>query len=95
MARRSYPPAQLTDATRPGGPRRRRPPPDNKFTQWLAGCGRTTSALAEELGISIPYLYKLRDGDRVPGRDVSIKISEISGGAVPVDSWPKTTRAKG
>jgi hypothetical protein len=84
----------LTNKSRPGGRPRQSRAPRNKFADWLANCGKTPEQIAKLLttpqapkGISVSSVYNARNGYFKPGRDLAVKIAEVSDGAVPVESW--------
>lgn len=88
----------LTDKARAGGRPRETRAPRNAFADWLAGCegkpgcGMTPEEVATALKVSPSSVYNARNGYFKPGRDLAVRIAELSKGAVPVDSW---TAAKG
>ncbi len=84
----------LTNAARPGGRPRSSRAPRNPFADWLATCGKTPETLADDLGVSVSSVYNARNGYFKPGRDLAVKIEELSGGAVPVASWGKAKARK-
>lgn len=78
----------LSKAARPGGRPRNTRAPRNAFADWLA---RSKSIkpemLATDLGISVSAIYNLRNSYYLPGRELAVKIAEVSKGAVSVESW--------
>lgn len=53
---------------------------------WMTRTGHTKqSAVAEMCEIHESYLSMILNGDRVPGRDVAVKIEALTG--VPVRAW--------
>jgi DNA-binding XRE family transcriptional regulator len=78
----------LTNATSPGGRPRRTKPKPSAFAQWLRDSKQTPEQVAKELGVAKSSVYNLRNGYFAPGLDLAVKIAEVSGGAVPPDSWP-------
>lgn len=86
---------RLTDKSRPGGRPRQSRAPRNAFADWLATCGMTPDKVAKALGgISVSSVYNARNGYFKPGRDLAIKIAELSNGAVPVESWREAKARK-
>lgn len=77
----------LTDKARAGGRPRETRAPRNAFADWLATCGKTPEEVATALGVSSSSAYNLRNGYFKPGRDLAVRIAELSDGKVPVDSW--------
>lgn len=78
----------LTNKSRPGGRPRQSRAPRNKFADWLKDCGKTPEEVAKLLGgISVSSVYNARNGYFKPGRELAVKIAEVSEGAVPVESW--------
>ncbi|HUS27566.1 MAG TPA: helix-turn-helix transcriptional regulator [Kofleriaceae bacterium] len=77
----------LTNKSRPGGRPRQTRAPRNPFADWLASCGKTPEQLAKALGVSVSSVYNARNGYFKPGRDLAVKIAEVSEGAVPVEAW--------
>ncbi len=66
----------------------------NAFSRWLEASGRSVSDLADELGIAQVSVYHLRDGRFAAGRDLAVRIAELSGGSVPVSSWGPRPRQR-
>ena len=83
----------LTDKSRPGGRPRQSRAPRNAFADWLASCGKTPEEVATLLETSVSSVYNARNGYFKPGRDLAVKIAEVSKGAVPVDAW-KAVKAR-
>lgn len=77
----------LTNKSRPGGRPRQSRAPRNPFADWLANCGKSPEDIAKTLGVSVSSVYNARNGYFKPGRDLAVKIAEISDGKVPVESW--------
>lgn len=77
----------LTNKSRPGGRPRQSRAPRNAFADWLASCGKTPTAIATALEVSVSSIYNARNGYFKPGREMAVAIEELSGGAVPVESW--------
>lgn len=50
---------------------------------------RTMAEVADDLGVSRPFLYGLLDGSRQPSLDVAQRIDAATGGQVPITSWPR------
>jgi hypothetical protein len=82
----------LTDATGPGGRPRRTKPKPSAFAAWLKASKLTPGKAAELLGVAVSSVYNLRNAYFAPGLDLAVKIAEVSGGAVPADSWPTPRR---
>lgn len=57
------------------------------FTPWLAGCRRTGSEVARQIGVSHTAVAQLRDGTRHPSVDLILRIQQASGGAVVFEDW--------
>lgn len=72
-------------------PKTGRPPrawrPPNAFSAWMDEVGKNIHDVARELGISESYAYGLRNGSSTPGRALSWKIAEYTGGKVSGPSW--------
>lgn len=49
---------------------------------------QSKAAVAEQLGVSRPYLYGLLDGTRQPSLEVAQRIARATDGAVPITAWP-------
>jgi len=64
-------------------------PASNPFAKWYAAKGSryTMAELGKKLGTHPQTLYKLKSGRAKPNRKLAIKISELTGGAVSVESW--------
>lgn len=88
----------LTNKARPGGRPRATRAPRNAFADWLATCGMTPEQLAVTLKVSVSSVYNARNGYFRPGRDLAVRIAELSTPAatpdnpdprpaVPVESW--------
>lgn len=43
---------------------------------------------ADDFGISRPHLIALIEGDRTPSLEAAQRIAAVTGGAVPIQSWP-------
>lgn len=84
----------LTDKSKPGGRPRASRAPRNPFADWLSDCGMTPEAVAGKLAVSVSSVYNARNGYFKPGRDLAVKIEELSGGGVPVASWGKAKARK-
>ena len=80
----------LTDKSKPGGRPRQSRAPRNPFADWLKSCGKTPEQVAELLEVKVSSVYNARNGYFKPGRDLAVKIAEISKGAVPVEGWTTT-----
>lgn len=77
----------INKTSRPGGRPRGSRAPRSAFADWLAKGKINCVDLAKKLGISASSLYNLRNAYYLPGRELAVKIDEISKGAVPVESW--------
>jgi hypothetical protein len=44
--------------------------------------------------VSVSSVYNARNGYFKPGRDLAVKIEELSAGAVPVSSWSESKARK-
>ncbi len=76
--------ARLYDS--PGRPRRA----EMKLARWLDEQGKTREWLSEQLGISLSYVHKLCSGERLPGRDLILRIDEITNHQVTFADWVKS-----
>lgn len=54
----------------------------DKLKTFRAEANLTVSALAQQVGISQPYMSRILRGDRKPGGRVMAKIEEITSGQV-------------
>lgn len=72
---------------RPGGRPRNKRAPHSAFSEWVFKGKISAADLAKKLGISTSSLYNLKNGFYLPGRELAVKIDEISKGAVSVNSW--------
>ena len=77
----------LTNKSRPGGRPRQSRAPSNPFAAWLKDCGKTPEQIAKLLKVGVSSVYNARNGYFKPGRDLAVRIAEISDGKVPVESW--------
>jgi len=77
----------LTDNARPGGRPRRKRAARNAFADWLASCGMTPTQVAGQLGTAVSSVYNMRNGYFTPGRDLALKVEQVSHGVVTVESW--------
>jgi hypothetical protein len=61
------------------------------FGEWLSASGRSTSWAAEKLGLTGPYVDKLRRGASVPSLALALEIERLTTtkgvSAVPASSW--------
>jgi DNA-binding transcriptional regulator YdaS (Cro superfamily) len=46
------------------------------------------SDIAEDLGVSRPYIYDLKSGRRVPSLTLALSIESKTGGSVRARDWP-------
>jgi DNA-binding XRE family transcriptional regulator len=77
----------LTKSARPGGRPRSTRAPRNAFADWLAESKAKPDVLAKDLGISVSAIYNLRNSYYLPGRELAVKIADVSKDAVSVESW--------
>jgi hypothetical protein len=77
----------LTNKSRPGGRPRQTRAPKNPFSDWLASCGKTPEQVAKLLEVSVSSVYNARNGYFKPGRELAVRIEEVTKGAVPVKVW--------
>ncbi len=83
----------LTDKSKPGGRPRKSRAPANPFATWAASCGMTPEELATALKVSISTIYNIRNGYFLPGRNLAVKIEELTRdkrskrSAVPASCW--------
>ena len=84
----------LTAKTRPGGRPRRTRAPRNAFADWLSKAKDSPEDLAKKLDVSVSSIYNARNGYFTPGRDLAVKIEQVTEGAVPVASWSKVKTRK-
>ena len=54
---------------------------------WRAASGMTQTAAAEKLGVRPATWSEWESGARQPGRDLAILLEDMTGGAVPLESW--------
>ncbi|MDP3766688.1 MAG: helix-turn-helix transcriptional regulator, partial [Dehalococcoidia bacterium] len=66
-------------------PGRRSPRPDHPLAAWLDG--RRQVAVAKDLGISKDHLSRLSSGRSRPSLALAQKITDYTGGRVPVSAW--------
>lgn len=50
--------------------------------------GDSIAVIAEDLGVSRPYLYDLMKGRREPSLKAAVRMQENSGGEVMAKDWP-------
>jgi DNA-binding transcriptional regulator YdaS (Cro superfamily) len=55
-----------------------------KLHIWLAESNKSAAWLAQETGLSAPYICRLIAGARVPSIDTCVKIAKATDGAVTV-----------
>lgn len=48
---------------------------------------RPKAKFAASVGITPPYLSQLLSGKRLPSRDLMVRIQEVTGGEVDLNSW--------
>ena len=82
----------VTASSPPGGRPRSREVPATSFTAWLQGQATPIKEIAQQLGMSRWAVYHLRNGYHRPSLDVAQRIEVLSGGAVPMSSWPPAQR---
>jgi hypothetical protein len=58
-----------------------------KLRAWIDGTGRKIRWLASEIPVDRSHLHQWLNGTYTPRRVYRIRIAEVTGGAVPVDSW--------
>jgi len=85
----------VTAASAPGGRPRKKPAPDTPFSRWLKRSKINVRQVAEDLGLTRWAVYNLRSGHHKPSLEVANAIAELSGGEVPADSWPASSRKQG
>lgn len=54
----------------------------------------TPDDVAKKLGVKVSSVYNARNGYFKPGRDLAVKIADLSDGAVPVEVWAKVKTRK-
>ena len=54
---------------------------------WIAKTGRKASWVASQIPVNRSHLHQWLNGKHTPRDVYRIRISEVTGGAVPVDSW--------
>jgi len=90
----------VTSVSAPGGRPRRRPVPDSPFARWLRQSKISVREIAEQLELTVWACYNMRSGYHKPSLEVAVRIADMSGGEVPVDSWgvapekPKRAKAR-
>ncbi len=84
----------LTNHSRPGGRPRATRAPRNAFADWLSHCELTPQQIAKALNVSISSVYNCRNSYFVPGRELAVKIEQLTGGKVPIESWSKIKARK-
>ena len=68
----------------------RKPPVKADLAQWVkAQRPKTAKQCSEALGVSQSYLYDMLNGTAQPSLALALRIQSVTGGAVPVSSWPK------
>lgn len=93
------PSTPVTAVSSPGGRKRSSPLPDTVFLHWLSGCLKPVRQIAEELGITVSAIYRMRSGHNLPSLELAHRIEVYSDGEVPMSSWvpravPPTGRRK-
>jgi transcriptional regulator with XRE-family HTH domain len=56
------------------------------LAEYMSDTGLTDSAIADAIGVSRPYVTKLRLRKRTPSMAVAVAIEELSNGRVPASS---------
>ena len=56
-----------------------------QLAEWIRKRGDKKAEVAELFGISAGYLSMFLSGERCPGRDVAVRIQDLSG--IPVGAW--------
>lgn len=46
--------------------------------QWMEATGTSNTDLAKELGVSQPFVSRLRKGDRYPSLKIALRLSKIT-----------------
>lgn len=59
--------------------------------QWMAANGRTDTDLAQEVGVSRPFITRIRKGTRQPSLPVAVKLAQIT--QLPVEVFTKERAA--
>ncbi len=85
---------QLTPKMRPGGRPRASRAPRNAFRDWLAKSDMTPAEIAKKLGVSVSSIYNAANSYFKPGREIAVKIEELTGGEVTVESWGEAKERK-
>ncbi len=62
-------------------------PLNPQFNDWWENEERSTADIAEALGISKAAIYNFKNRHQRPGPATRLKISQLSNGKVPADSW--------
>lgn len=61
----------------------------NAFALWVKEKGFTVDVLTRLFNVTRSSIYGWRRGNRPPRRQMAALIEQVSGGAVPADSWDK------
>ncbi len=72
--------------SRSGRPRKKRRPP-SKLATWQKATKTSVISAAEQLGISGSSVYALRERTLIPGRDLAVRIEDLTG--IPIRYWKK------
>ncbi|MCP4444545.1 MAG: helix-turn-helix domain-containing protein [Myxococcales bacterium] len=62
-------------------------PLNPQFVDWWENEERSTADIAKALGISKTAIYNFKNRHQRPGPATRLKISQLSNGKVPADSW--------
>ncbi len=71
----------------PGGRPRRSRAPRNPFAEWIIKSKLKSDVIAARLEITVSAVYNLRNSYYAPGRELAVRIEEVTGGVVKVESW--------
>lgn len=55
-----------------------------KLQAWLSENNKSAAWLAQETGLSAPYVWRLVEGERTPSIETCAKIAKATGGGVTV-----------
>lgn len=64
------------------------------LASWRADRGLKLAEAAELVGCSASALCEYEQGNKTPRLHLALRISEVTEGAVPVESWPDRRAAR-
>lgn len=65
------------------------------WRRWRSSAGLTQAEAAIRIAVDPPYLAKIEQGRRKPGRSIAVRMEEVTGGVVGVSLWDRAARKAG